>query len=161
MSTNVPIGLDLGELLPENEWSEFEDDDGEIPEWMDFDTINVTHIVTPDEILVIGLHVGGYSEKQIEKSKLATNNYRFKITYGVTQLTLVTIYEDLQKTTAEDTTTNPPQWMGVKGSDLNLKWLFWAFYYLQNYPTEEQMVREFKVNRNWARDCIWEMIEKI
>ena len=128
---------------------------------MDFENDEITHIVTDYEILSIGLVIGGYSDAQIQRCGADTKQYRFKITHGISLLTMCVIYEDLQQSNAVDNTTNPSRPMRLKGSETNLKWFLRAVYYLRNYPTEEGMVRSFNVNRGWARKSIWGIIEKI
>ena len=71
------------------------------------------------------------------------------------------MYEDIQTSDAQDKTKNPPRLMRLKGSKTNLKWFLRTVYYMRNYPTEEQMVRSLDVNRGWARDRIWDIMEMI
>jgi hypothetical protein len=74
---------------------------------------------------------------------------------------MCTIYEDLKTSTAEDTNTNPPRSMRLKGSKTNLKWFLRTVYYLRKYPTEDDIDRVLKMNKGWARTNIWDLIEMI
>ena len=121
----------------------------------------LTHVVADDEILRLGLLTVKYDEEQLRRCGDKTNQYRFKATFGVTPTTMCRIYEDLQTSTAEDTTTNPPRSMRLKGSVTNLQWFLRTFYYLRKYPTEDDIDRVLKINKGWARTNIWDIIEKI
>jgi hypothetical protein len=121
----------------------------------------ITHIVTDAEMTSLGLLTVHYDEEQLWRCGDKTNQYRFKITFGVTPITMLTIYEDLQTSTAEDTNTNPPRSMCLKGSKTNLKCLLRTVYYLRKYPTEDDIDRVLKMNKGWARTNIWDLIEKI
>jgi hypothetical protein len=121
----------------------------------------LTHIVTDEEIMMLGLLTVKYDEEQLRRCGDKTNQYRFKVTFGVTPTTMCRIYEDLQTSTAEDTSTNPPRSMRLKGTLTNLKWYLRTVYYLRKYPTEDDIDRVLKMNKGWARTNIWDLIEKI
>ena len=156
--------IEEAELIPGNDPSHF--DEEEILDSVNHDLVNhddelITHVVTVDEMFHIGLMVGGYTEKQVKRCGKKTNQYWFKITYGVSPKTMCTMYEDIQTSDAQDKTKNPPRLMRLKGSKTNLKWFLRTVYYMRNYPTEEQMVRSLDVNQGWARDRIWDIMEMI
>ena len=56
---------------------------------------------------------------------------------------MVTIYEDLQRITNKN--------MRLVGSERNLKWFLRTIFYLQKYPTEDNIERELNVNKDYAR----------
>jgi hypothetical protein len=74
-------------------------------------SVVITHIVTDADIMSLGLLTVKYDEEQLRRCGNKTNQYRFKVTFGVTPTTMCRIYEDLQTSTAEDTSTSPPQSM--------------------------------------------------
>ena len=93
----------------------------EIPEWMNIENISDIHIIQEEEMMELGLLSVKYEEEQLKRCGIKTNQYRFKVTFGVSPTTMCRIYEDLQTSTAEDTDTNSPQQMRLKGSRINLK----------------------------------------
>jgi hypothetical protein len=116
---------------------------------------NFIHIWTEDgpdvEIMSLGLLTAKYDEEQLWRCCDKTNQYQFKITFGVTPRTIFRIYKDLQTSTAEDKSTNPPRSMRLKGSITNLKWFLRTVYYLRKYPTEDDIDRILKIYKGWAR----------
>jgi hypothetical protein len=133
----------------------------EYPSWMNIENSQVTHIVTPEDMLKEGLLTVKYDEKQLQRCCDETNQGRFKDSFGVLPATICKIYEDLQNSNAEDKSTNPPRSMRLKGSKNNLKWFLRTIYYLRKYPTENDIERQLTVNKGWASTNIWEVIEKI
>lgn len=133
----------------------------EIPEWMNIENISDIHIIQEEEMMELGLLSVKYEEEQLKRCGIKTNQYRFKVTFGVSPTTMCRIYEDLQTSTAEDTDTNPPRPMRLKGSRINLQWFLRTIYYLRKYPTEDDIDRVLKLNKGWARTKIWDVIEKI
>ena len=133
----------------------------EIPEWMNIDNISDTHIIQEEEMMDLGLLSVKYEEEQLKRCGIKTNQHRFKVTFGVSPTTMCRIYEDLQTSTAEDTETNPPRPMRLKGSKINLKWFLRTVYYLRIYPTEDNIDRVLKLNKGWAKTKIWDVIKKI
>ena len=93
-----------------------------IPEWMNIENISDIHIIQGEEMMELGLLSIKYDEDQLKRCGMKTNQYRFKVMCGVLPTTMCRIYEDLQTSTAEDTDTNPPRPMRLKGSRINLKW---------------------------------------
>jgi len=133
----------------------------EYPSWMNIENSQVTHIVTPEDMLKEGLLTVKYDEKQLQRCCDETNQGRFKDSFGVLPATICKIYEDLQNSNAEDKSTNPPRSMRLKGSKNNLKWFLRTIYYLRKYPTENDIERQLTVNKGWASTNIWVIIEKI
>ena len=74
----------------------------EIPEWMNVENISDIHIIQEEEMMELGLLSVKYEEEQLKRCGIKTNQYRFKVTFGVSPTTMCRIYEDLQTSTAED-----------------------------------------------------------
>jgi hypothetical protein len=121
----------------------------------------VTHILTVDEMLIEGLILANFSEQQIERRSKKTNLGRFNSKFGASPAVVCTIYEDLQKTTAEDTSVQPHRSMRVNGSHANLRWLLRSMIYLRKYPLEDDFEAIFKMTARHARREIWDTIGKI
>ena len=121
----------------------------------------VTHVVREEEMLQTGLLVVRYAENMLNRCKIETNKRRFKTSFGVSPATMCKIYIDLQKSDAEDTTTNPPTSMRLVGSETNFKWFLRTVYYLRKYPIEEDFERTLAINIGWARTNIWRVMQKI
>ena len=129
-----------------------DNDDDDIPSWMrvdDEDRDGVTHIVTPKEMLVKGLHVAKYTEKMTSRCHNKTNLVRFKHTFGVSLRTMCQIYEDLQS--IDDEATAEEISMRLEGSPKNLVWFLRTVYYLRKYPTEDDFERELSINKGWGQ----------
>jgi hypothetical protein len=121
----------------------------------------VTHVVREEEMLQTGLLVVRYAENMLNRCKIETNKRRFKTSFGVSPATMCKIYIDLQRSDAEDTTTNPPTSMRLVGSETNFKWFLRTVYYLRKYPIEEDFERTLAINIGWARTNIWRVMQKI
>ena len=113
----------------DNNDSSYSDNDDLL--YSDDDNSLITHVVTPTEMMTTGLIITGYTEERLTRCSPATNKLRFKRTFGVTARTMVTIYEDLQRITDEN--------MRLVGSERNLKWFLRTIFYLQKYPTEDNI----------------------
>ena len=130
-----------------------EDDDG--------NDLRVTHVLTKYEMLNEGLLLANYSEQKIGKCGETTNHCRFINKFGVSPTVMCNIYNDLQCSTAEDMSVNPPQSMRMNGSDENLKWLLRSMIYVKKYPLESDFETEFHLTARYARRQIWNVLEKI
>ena len=108
---------------------------------MNIESISAIHIIKEEEMMELRLLSVKYEEEQLKRCIIKTNQYRFKVTFGVSPTTMCRIYEDLQTSTAEDTDTNPPRPMRLKGSRINLQWFLRTIYYLRKYPTEDNIDR--------------------
>ena len=113
----------------------------------------ISHVVDPTEMMTTGLTITGYTQERLSRCHPATNKLRFKRTFGVTAATMVTIYEDLQRITDVN--------MRLEGSKRNLKWFLRTIFYLQKYPTEDNIERELNINKDHARQKIWDVMKKI
>jgi len=85
--------------------------------------------------------------------KSKTNVFRFTSHFGVSPVTAVWIYTDLQ-------TTNIAA-AKIKGGELDLKYFLMALNYIGKYPTEEDLSADFHFSHVWARNKTWEAMEKI
>ena len=86
------------------------------------------HVVTADEMLGLGLALGGFSSSQVQRAGRKTNVDRFIGKYGSKPLVLCTIWEDLQTTTNELARIDP--------SKDNLSNFLSAMWWIKQYPTE-------------------------
>ena len=108
-----------------------------------------------------GLVMAGFTLRQIERSKETTNSFRLNSAFGASSAVLCSIYEDLQNSDMVDTNYDPPKEMCLKPSVANFKWFLRTMYYLRNYPTEDDMERQFNINIHHGREKIWEMIRRM
>ena len=83
---------------------------------MNTENISDIHIIQEEEMIELGLLSVKYNKDQLKRCRIKTNQYWFKVTFGVLLTTMCRIYKDLQTSTAENTDTNPPQPMRLKGS---------------------------------------------
>ena len=108
----------------------------------------VTHIVTIDEMLSIGLSLL-YSQERIGRSKKETNIERFNDNYGMTPITFCKIYEDLQVTKT------------IRGCDNELKYHLMAMHFARNYPKMHQVEKDFDLSKGWVGGKIWDALRNI
>ena len=113
----------------DNDDSSYSDDDDS--SYSDDDDSLITHVVTPTEMMTTGLIITGYTQERLSRCNPATNKIRFKRTFGVEAATMVTIYKDLQRITDVN--------MRLEGSERNLSWFLRTIFYLQKYPTEDDI----------------------
>lgn len=59
---------------------------------------NPIYIFSPDQVLVIGLHIAGYKPQQIRRVKRDTNIDCFKDSFGVAPIVYAQLWRDLQTT---------------------------------------------------------------
>ena len=71
-----------------------------VPQWMNIGNISDIHIIQEEEMMELGLLSVKYEEEQLKRCGIKTNQYRFKVTFGVSPRTMCRIYEDLQTSTA-------------------------------------------------------------
>ena len=115
----------------------------------DDEELLVTHVLTEEEMLIEGLNTS-FSEKKQERCSESTNQKRFNSRFGASPAVICTIYEDLQKSTAQDTSVNPPRSMRMQGSHANLIWLLQTMVYLKKYPLEDNFEAFFNITLRYA-----------
>jgi hypothetical protein len=122
---------------------------------MDHATENhgVTSILTPKEIMKIGLKLVGFKRQRIRRARRKTNVERFKGFFGASPAVYAEVWEDLQKTDVVEARV-PPQ-------DRNAKHFLMAMHHLKRYPTELEREAMFDISRMWGRDWCWYFIEKV
>ena len=116
----------------------------------DDDDSLVTHTLTQNEALVHGLLLPDYSQAQIDKCRDETNQSRFNCKYGASPAVVCTIYEDLQKSSAENRSVVPHRSMHLEGSIPNFNWLLCSMMYLQKYPFEDKFETHFHLTAQYA-----------
>ena len=119
----------------------------------DNDNRGITSIITSNEMLKVGLKIGGYKNRRINRAKKATNIARFKSLYSSTPRVVASIWEDLQSTQVEGAHIRP--------GDRKVKFFLMALHHLKRYPTEYEREAKFDVNIGWGRDWCWFFVEKI
>ena len=113
----------------------------------------INHFVSPEEMMRIGLRLRGYTVKQLKNAKGKANVFRFKHHFGVSPVTAVWIYTDLQTTTIADAK--------IKRGDLDLKYFLMGLFYLRKYPSEEDLSADFDYSKFWVRNKVWEKIKNM
>jgi hypothetical protein len=119
----------------------------------DNDNRGITSIITSNEMLKVGLKIGGYKNGRINRAKKATNINRFKSLYGSTPRVVALIWEDLQTTQVDAAHVLP--------KDRKVKFFLMALHHLKRYPTEYEQEAKFDINIGWGRDWCWFFVEKI
>jgi hypothetical protein len=79
----------------------------------DDDNSGVTSILTPSELLKIGLKLVGFQKRRIRRAQKETNIARFKSFFGSSPGVIAMIWEDLQKTRINKAQV-PPQDRKIK-----------------------------------------------
>jgi hypothetical protein len=113
-------------------------------------------ILTPNEMLVKGLELMGWSEKQINrKSKKRWGKLCgfFAADFGAKPHVLCQIWEDLQTTTIEAARLLP--------EERNLEHFLYAMHFLKAYPTEKQRQNKWNVCDRILRDTGWLFVAKM
>ena len=113
----------------------------------------VNHFVSPEEMMKTALRYRGYTERRLKRAKGKTNIFRFKHHFGISPVTAVWVYTDLQ-------TTNIPE-AKIQGGELDLKYFLMGLHYIRKYPSNEDQGVVFNYSSFWARMKTWEAIKKI
>jgi len=58
----------------------------------------INHALTPDEMMKKALTFRGYTSRRLKRAKGETNVFRFKHHFGISPVTAVRVYTDLQST---------------------------------------------------------------
>ena len=118
----------------------------------DNDNRGITSIITLNEMLKVGLKIGGYKNHRINRAKKATNIERFKSLYGSTPRVVALIWEDLQTIQVEAAHVLP--------RDRKVKFFLMALHHLKRYPTEYEWEAKLDMNIGWGRDWCWFLLRK-
>jgi hypothetical protein len=135
-------------LKLEADWKMDNDDTSD-----DDDNHGVTSILTPSELLKIGLNLVGFTRRRIRRAKTTTNMKRFKSFFGSSPGVIAMIWEDLQKTRINEARV-PPQ-------DRKIKYFLMAMHHLKRYPTEIEREGMLNISAMWGRDWVWYFVEKV
>ena len=114
---------------------------------------DVMSIISPTEMLKIGLDLVGFTERRIEQAYIVTNGDRFVSFFGASAAVCAQIWEDLQVTGIEEAFILP--------NDGDVKYFLMALHHLKKYPTEVEREALFDVSAMWGREKIWFFVEKI
>jgi hypothetical protein len=85
-------------------------------------------VYTAQEILFHGLLMAGYSKKRIWKAKHTTNDLRFLCAFGINQVAMAEVWEDLQACGLPKATIPP--------NEIKLECLLYMVWFLWKYETE-------------------------
>lgn len=110
-------------------------------------------ILTPDEILEIGLELVGFDERRRRNATKLTNMNRFKTFYGSLSIVYACIWEDLQ-------TTEIPE-ARIDNNKMDVTRFLMAIHFLRIYPTETERSGLFKICEKSAREWGCYFVEKI
>jgi hypothetical protein len=122
--------------------------DSSIPEGLD--------IKTADQILIIGLQLMGFDEKQINrksKNKVQKQKNLFNSNFGAGPHVVAQIWEDLQRTEINDAFLPP--------KERNFSHFLYTFHFMKAYPTEAQRVGKWHECDRVQRDKGWSILVKI
>jgi len=98
-------------------------------------------IYTPDEMLVLGLRLLGWTSRQIQRVQTATNVTRFRAFFNAHPRVCAQLWEDLQTTQLQEANI-------IRAGRRSVKEFFMAMNFLARYPTEYQREGLWKVSRN-------------
>jgi hypothetical protein len=113
----------------------------------------VTSIISPDEMMKIGLKLAGYKQRLVDRAKKETNIERFKAQYRSSPAVVAAIWEDLQLTEIPEA--------HVHDKDRKIKFFLISLHHLKRYPTKYEREAKFDVSLMWGRDWCWFFVEKI
>ena len=113
----------------------------------------IGHILTVIEMQEFGVKLT-YNEKRTKRAKTETNEGRFLKSFGVTPKTACVIYENLQQTTNQTARIEKPDATA-------LRYFLISLYFLRNYPTREDLERQFDYSRGWIAAKCWEWAKRI
>ena len=110
-------------------------------------------ILTPKEVLEIGLRLVNYSEGRINRAKIQTNTTRFKSHFGVNQIVAAQVFEDLQ--------TSPNEDARLDEKKISIEYFLQALNFLYAYNTEKRREPMFDLSPKTMRDWVWYYVYKI
>ena len=120
----------------------------------DDDSVHPQVILTPKEILHIGLKLVRYTENRIERAKNPkTNTTRFKKHFGVNQIVAAQVFENLQ-------TSEHPEARLDEGK-VNVEYFLQALYFLKVYGNEGTREPIFDRSPKTMREWVWHYVSKI
>ena len=111
------------------------------------------HILSPIQMLRLGLMVSNYSEHRIARASFETNAERFLNRYGSDHVVLAKIWEDLL------TTSNPAA--RIDKARVSAADFLMAMHFLRKYPSEKDQAETWDVTEKTARAWSWYFAEKV
>jgi hypothetical protein len=112
----------------------------------------LARIVTPDDMMQIGLEHGGYSERQINRAGLPLRYNRFKSWFGSHPVVCAQIWEDLLTTDIIEARIRPTD---------DLDHFLMALFFLKTYCTEHHRSGIFKLSEKSVRKGTWYFVGKM
>ncbi len=117
----------------------------------------VTHIVTVQQILLVGLELFYKPDRIARVENLSTNIDLFNAKFGVQPVAACMLYEDLQKTNVvDDARIDKPH-----DGDITLKFFLMSLYFLTKYPTEDILESTFDFSPRYISRVMWQYIYRI
>lgn len=110
-------------------------------------------IVTADDMLRMGLELGGFDAKRQERVERKTNLRHFNALYGSNPIVYAEIFEDLQTTSIAKAR--------VDSKVICVESFLMGIHFLKCYPTEEVRSGVFKVCEKTAQKWGWFYAKKI
>jgi hypothetical protein len=110
-------------------------------------------ILSPDDMLVKGLTLLGWTEVRLGRRMVETNIEQYGGIYGVVPSVTAQLFEDLQTTDIEDAK--------ITADDKSVDKLHWALHFLYRYPTETESESTWHKCANTIRGACWFYMEKI
>jgi len=110
-------------------------------------------IVTIDEMLLFGLRMIGFNEKQIERANDDTNCQRFKDSFGASCIVATNMWEDLLLSTIEE--------IHVPKNKQKLKCYLMTMHFVKRHPVESDRESRFNFGKTTVRNWTWHFAKKI
>ena len=111
-------------------------------------------ILTPKEMLLVGLEAVNYSEGRINRvKKQSTNTQRFKDHFGCNEYVASVIFADLQVT--------PVDGARLGKNKINAFYFLASLYFLKVYETEKRREPIFDLSPKTMRGWVWYYVRKI
>ena len=114
----------------------------------------VTHIVTVQHMLLVGLELFYKPDRIARVVNLSTNIDRFNTKFGVQPVTACMLYEDLQKTNIDDARIDEPD-------KTTLKFFLISLYFLRKYPTEDILESTLDFSPRYISGVAWQYVYRI
>lgn len=127
--------------------SDLSDDGSETP---------VKSVVTATEFLELGLSIW-YTRGRLQTLRSAKSKIgRFKEYYGVRPTLCASIWEDLQRTKVPEANIDDNN-----EEHLNPRHFLMALHTLKRYPTDNERVGPWNINRDIGRELVWYFLRKL
>ena len=111
-------------------------------------------VLTPGEILRIGLRLVNYTHSRINRvKKKKTNTTRFKSHFGCNQFVVAQVFEDLQTSDNDEARLDKEK--------ISIKYLLVTLNFLYDYQTELKREPIFDLSPKTLREWVWYYVPKL